>query len=223
MVKLLLDKGAEVNAQGGKYGNALQAASLGGHEQVVKLLLNKGANIDTQGGHFGNALYAAAYAGNVEVLEPLISKCNFTQLQDPYDRTLLWWAAAGGQTSTVQVLISRYDYDSQVADKSGRTPLWIAKKKGHRAVSEVLLKESSLIEPGRAVSPDHGNDWGTLQCDVCTSSIRATGFYYHCGHCFNEDWVVCEDCRTSGASCAGETHTLVKRISKDEEWDETTC
>ncbi|KAF2727038.1 hypothetical protein EJ04DRAFT_529760, partial [Polyplosphaeria fusca] len=31
-VKLLLGKGADVNAQGGQYGNALQAASSGGHE-----------------------------------------------------------------------------------------------------------------------------------------------------------------------------------------------
>ncbi|KAH8686634.1 hypothetical protein GQ44DRAFT_780905 [Phaeosphaeriaceae sp. PMI808] len=33
IVKLLLDKGADVNAQGGKYSNALQAAIEGGHEQ----------------------------------------------------------------------------------------------------------------------------------------------------------------------------------------------
>ena len=30
----LLDNGAEVNAQGGEYGNALQAASNGGHDIV---------------------------------------------------------------------------------------------------------------------------------------------------------------------------------------------
>jgi ankyrin repeat protein len=48
-VKLLLDKGADVNAQGGYYGNALQAASSDGHEAVVKLLLNKGADVNAQG------------------------------------------------------------------------------------------------------------------------------------------------------------------------------
>jgi hypothetical protein len=31
MVKLLVSKGADVNAQGGYYGNALQAVSYGGH------------------------------------------------------------------------------------------------------------------------------------------------------------------------------------------------
>jgi ankyrin repeat protein len=55
-VKLLLGKGADVNAQGGPYGTALCAASSGGHEQVVKLLLNKGADVNAQDEDNGNAL-----------------------------------------------------------------------------------------------------------------------------------------------------------------------
>jgi ankyrin repeat protein len=43
IVKLLLDKGANVNAQGGNFGSALQAASFEGHEAEVKLLLDRGA------------------------------------------------------------------------------------------------------------------------------------------------------------------------------------
>ncbi|EFQ93552.1 hypothetical protein PTT_09061, partial [Pyrenophora teres f. teres 0-1] len=38
------------DTQGGRYGNALQAASLGGHKQVVKTLLDKGADVNVQGG-----------------------------------------------------------------------------------------------------------------------------------------------------------------------------
>ena len=53
---MLLDKGAEVNAQGGWYGNALQAASEGGHEKVIQMLLDKGAEVNIQGGEYGNAL-----------------------------------------------------------------------------------------------------------------------------------------------------------------------
>lgn len=43
-MKLLLNKGASVNAQGGEYSNALQAASEEGHTQIIKLLLGKGAD-----------------------------------------------------------------------------------------------------------------------------------------------------------------------------------
>ena len=38
--------GADVNAQGGKYGNALQAALGKGHDQIVRMLLDEGADID---------------------------------------------------------------------------------------------------------------------------------------------------------------------------------
>ncbi|EUC40596.1 hypothetical protein COCMIDRAFT_30486 [Bipolaris oryzae ATCC 44560] len=44
ITRMLLDQGAEVHAQGGRYGNALQAASGQGHEQVVKTLLYAGAH-----------------------------------------------------------------------------------------------------------------------------------------------------------------------------------
>jgi ankyrin repeat protein len=43
VVQLLVDNGADVNAQGGKYGNALYAASGRGYEEVVQLLLEQGA------------------------------------------------------------------------------------------------------------------------------------------------------------------------------------
>ena len=50
VIKLLLDNGADINAQGGFYGNALQIASAGGHKAVVKLLLDRGADVNAQGG-----------------------------------------------------------------------------------------------------------------------------------------------------------------------------
>lgn len=42
-VGALLDQGANVNAEGGEYGNALQAASLQGHNEIVEMLLASGA------------------------------------------------------------------------------------------------------------------------------------------------------------------------------------
>ncbi|KAH7345940.1 hypothetical protein BKA66DRAFT_325499 [Pyrenochaeta sp. MPI-SDFR-AT-0127] len=74
MVKLLLDKGADVNAQGGSYGNALYAASVKGHEQVVKLLLDKGADVDARSYLYGNALYGASEGGHKQVVKLLLDK-----------------------------------------------------------------------------------------------------------------------------------------------------
>ncbi|OAG04276.1 ankyrin, partial [Paraphaeosphaeria sporulosa] len=72
---MLLDKGANVNAQGGPFAYALQAASAGGHEAVVKMLLDKGADINVQGGRcHGNALQAASAVGHEAVLKVLLDK-----------------------------------------------------------------------------------------------------------------------------------------------------
>ena len=56
VIKLLLDKGADVNAQNGYYHNALQAALIERYKAVVKLLLDKGVDVNVQDGYYGNAL-----------------------------------------------------------------------------------------------------------------------------------------------------------------------
>ncbi|CAF9943521.1 MAG: hypothetical protein ALECFALPRED_000540 [Alectoria fallacina] len=61
VTQLLLEYGADVNAQGGKYGNALQAASGEGDNNhiVVQMLLDHGVDVNVQSGYYGNALQAA--------------------------------------------------------------------------------------------------------------------------------------------------------------------
>lgn len=74
IVRLLLDKGADVNAQGGEFGNALQAAALSRHEAIVQLLLDKGADVNAQGGYYGTALQAAARRETEAVVQLLLDK-----------------------------------------------------------------------------------------------------------------------------------------------------
>jgi hypothetical protein len=49
VAQILLDAGAKVNAQGGYFGNVLQAASGCSHEKVVHMLLDAGAEGDESG------------------------------------------------------------------------------------------------------------------------------------------------------------------------------
>jgi hypothetical protein len=58
-VRFLLDKGADVNAQGGHFGNALQAASAKGHKKIVKVLLDQGADVHALSRKYCNVLQAA--------------------------------------------------------------------------------------------------------------------------------------------------------------------
>ncbi len=43
---VLAEVGADVNMQGGEYGNALQAASVGGDVEIVQQLLEHGADVN---------------------------------------------------------------------------------------------------------------------------------------------------------------------------------
>ncbi|KAH1810960.1 hypothetical protein KXX27_006757 [Aspergillus fumigatus] len=70
----LIGKGVDVNAQGGLYGNALQAASYKGYQEIVKLLLDKGADVNVQGGRYGTALQAASLEGHHEIVKLLLGK-----------------------------------------------------------------------------------------------------------------------------------------------------
>ncbi|KAJ4349264.1 hypothetical protein N0V85_009709, partial [Neurospora sp. IMI 360204] len=65
---MLLDKGADVNAQGGEYGTALHAASKQGHKEVVEMLLDKSAD------NAGARLDALDTAGRTPLREAVASK-----------------------------------------------------------------------------------------------------------------------------------------------------
>ncbi|EXL39664.1 hypothetical protein FOCG_17751 [Fusarium oxysporum f. sp. radicis-lycopersici 26381] len=64
-MQLLLVQGVDVNAQGGEYGNALQAASFEGYLEVVQLLLDEGADVNAQ------TLQAASRGDTPEIVQLL--------------------------------------------------------------------------------------------------------------------------------------------------------
>lgn len=71
IVQMLLDRGADVNAQGGGYGSALQAASARGYDKIVQTLLDRSADISAQGGKHGNALQAASFGDHDNIVRVL--------------------------------------------------------------------------------------------------------------------------------------------------------
>ena len=107
LMQLLLEEGADVNAQGGFYGNALQAASSQNDEIVIRLLLNKGADVNAQGGHYGNALQAASFHDNETTLRLLLDKGADVNAQGGYYGNALQAALFHDNETAVQLLLSR--------------------------------------------------------------------------------------------------------------------
>jgi hypothetical protein len=97
--------GADVNAQGGKFGYALQAASLNGNEAVVRLLIENGADVNAQGGEYGNALQAASRNGSEAVVRLLLENGADVNAQGGGNGNALWndarsWNFLMGREST---------------------------------------------------------------------------------------------------------------------------
>jgi ankyrin repeat protein len=138
LTRLLLDKGADVNAQGGHFGNALQAASARGHEAVVKLLLDKGAEVNAQGGHFGNALQAASYGGDEAVVKMLLDKGADVKARGGEYGNALQAASYKGHEAVVKLLL---DQDADVNAQGGYfgNALQAASSGGRTQVVELLL------------------------------------------------------------------------------------
>jgi hypothetical protein len=106
VTRLLLDKGAEVNSEGGYYGNALQAASAGGHEQIVKMLLDAGAEVNAQGGKYGNALQAASAGGHEQIVKTLLDAGAEVNAEGGYYGNALQAASLGGHEQVVKTLLN---------------------------------------------------------------------------------------------------------------------
>lgn len=101
-----LNEGADVNAPGGAYGNALQVASYQGHDQMVQILLDKGADINTQGDHHSNALYTASYRGHDQMVQILLDKgADINAQGNSHFDNALQVAIFGGYNQIVQMLL----------------------------------------------------------------------------------------------------------------------
>ncbi|KAL8699990.1 MAG: hypothetical protein Q9201_005685 [Fulgogasparrea decipioides] len=143
-VQMLLDKGADVNAQGGYFGNALQAAAERGHNEVVQLLLDKGADVNAQGGFHGNALQAAAYRGHNKVVQLLLDKGADVNAQGGFHGNALQAAAEGGHNEVVQLLL---DKGADVNAQGGfcGNALQAAARYGHNKLVQLLLDKGADV------------------------------------------------------------------------------
>jgi ankyrin repeat protein len=113
---LLNKKDVDVNAQGGRYGNALQAASWQGSQEVVQLLLDEGADVNAQGGEYGTALQAALWReshqagsrrGSQEVVRLLLDAGADVNAKGGEYGNPLQAASINGRQEVVQLLLDK--------------------------------------------------------------------------------------------------------------------
>jgi hypothetical protein len=132
----------DVNAQVGRYGTALYAASIQGHEKVVELLLSNRADVGAQGGLYGTALYVASLEGHGGVIELLLNKGADVNTQSEKYGTPLYAASYSGDKKLVEALLSN-GADVNAQGGSYGTALQAASYGGYKEVVKVLLREGA--------------------------------------------------------------------------------
>ncbi|KAJ7075242.1 hypothetical protein B0H15DRAFT_917036 [Mycena belliarum] len=120
-VQLLLDYGANINALGGYYGSALQAACSveRNNNEVVKLLLDNGANVNALGGYFGCALQAACSRSNdsdTQIIQLLLDHGADINVLGGYHGSALQAACNNSNIQVVQLLL---DYGANINTQGG--------------------------------------------------------------------------------------------------------
>ncbi|KAJ4078218.1 hypothetical protein NW760_015285 [Fusarium oxysporum] len=142
--KDLTTEGADVNAQGGEYGNALQAASFNGNLRVVQLLLDNGADVNAQGGKYGNALQAASFNGSLRVVQLLLDNGADVNGQGGEYGNALQAASSRGHLEVVQLLLDNgADVNSQGGEHGNA--LQVASSRGHLEAVQLLLDNGADV------------------------------------------------------------------------------
>ncbi|KAJ7678431.1 ankyrin repeat-containing domain protein [Mycena olivaceomarginata] len=143
--RLLLENGAEVSATGGKYGTALQAASVQGHVGSIQLLLQYGADVNTAGGVHGSALQAGSAKGCVEVVCLLLEHgAEVNAVGGPYG-SALQAASRNDHIDAVQLLL-QYGADVDATGGVHGSTLQAASRNGYINIVRLLLEKGTDIK-----------------------------------------------------------------------------
>ena len=148
MAKLLIEAGADVNAQDKMLNSSFLYAGASGYLNILKLCIKAGADYKVFNRYYGTALIPACERGHTAVVAELLKDKSF-----PVDHiNKLGWTALleaiilnngnSKQAEIVEMLINA-GCNVNLADNEGITPLIHAKNKNFRAIVALLEKSGA--------------------------------------------------------------------------------
>lgn len=158
VVKLLLNKGANVSIPNHEGFTALISCAQQGHLVVCRMLVEAGADIEAANSQGSTPLYLAATRGHREIVETLIEAGANVDCRRVAGTTPLFSAAEMGHVDIVRVLLrAKADALLTRTDPSGDTwlPLDAAVATGHAEVAYELIRQRGVdgcAGPSRGVN-----------------------------------------------------------------------
>ena len=152
MVKLLLDKGADIFVANAAGLTPLYSASLKGHVRIAEMLLNKAADFSYKDHQGRTALHMACAGGNLAIIKLLSDVGLDLTTTDKQGRNCLHHGASNGSASTTAWLLKQ-GLDPNLMDRDGWTSLHWAAKSGSVETLETLR------DAGAISSSEYINRW----------------------------------------------------------------
>lgn len=170
IVRMLLDKGANVNVKDVRGNLPIHHAAMKGHSEVVQILLDAGSEVNTQEKNGWTPLHCAAYWNRIDVVKCLLKNSADVSIQNKDERTALHETArsqAKGDFQLGEIAQCLIEAGSDVNAKSSDlgeadfTGLMFASYHNHPEVA------TALIQAGCEINAFGTNRWTALHwaCD----------------------------------------------------------
>ena len=147
IVKLLIHKGANVNALDDDGDVPIIFASGGGHEEVVKILLEHKADVNAKKKNGWTPLMAAAWNRHSSVVGLLVEAGADINCKTDDGYTALMGASKGGDLSSVKCLVENGADIQTVHSESKFRALHYAACNDHLKVGEYLIEHGATADP----------------------------------------------------------------------------
>ncbi|KAF2626359.1 ankyrin [Macroventuria anomochaeta] len=160
---MLLDKGANVNAQGGRYGTVANGFAFKGHTDLLRFIVDhNNVNLHLADTHGRTTLILAARGGHIETFKYLVSQGMDFTTSDAKGDNLISFASSGGSLAVLNLLLEQ---KPELASRQGRwSPLHWACKAGKAEVVELLIARGWKSE--RFTVAELQGDWTPLAIAV---------------------------------------------------------
>jgi len=144
VVRMLVERGADVSAQAEDGTTPLHLASLYGHVDVARMLVERGADVSAQKKDGTTPLHWASWNGHVDVARMLVERGADVSAQKKGGTTPLHCASLYGHVDVARMLVER-GADVSAQKKDGRTPLHWASLYGHVDVARMLVERGADV------------------------------------------------------------------------------
>lgn len=143
---LLINNGADVNAEDRHLAAPLHLAAAAGHGEMAKKLVSCGANVCKEDRWKATALHKAADGGHAGITETLLRNGAGAGARDAWGATPLHRAVARKQLAVAEALLQAAPAgcaEANAEDCSGCRPLHVAARNGDYALAKLLLEHNA--------------------------------------------------------------------------------